>query len=149
MSDGDEVVEAEVVELVPAASADELAKRVFREVEDELYGESMEVIQGVLQFAEVDFHADPNGDGPPPREWVDRWGLKKARKLYKLAVIGNMPKSEAPLAVDIAKSVAMGILKARSKDAEGLKRLNIDEVHVHMPAPAQLYAEKEVHDDDE
>lgn len=143
---GSAVVAAAPADVVVVDDLAPLAR--IKELEAEVYEESVDVLRGAMRFAEVPdaegVIAGAEGEGTEmPRSWIKQYGsLEKALTMWRLAAMGNMPKGEAPVGFDLAKHVAMGILKARSNDQAGPRELNL--TLVAMPSPGELYPTKEV-----
>lgn len=120
-------------------------KGVSREVEEEIFGESLEVIRGIQMFWKV-FGEEWAGESEPPDDWVDEYGLEKARKFFKLAKAGLLGRQEAPIGIQAAMGHAQSVLRSRAAEEAGPKTLSIGTL-VQMPAPAALYPSREVDDE--
>lgn len=94
----------------------------LKSVEDELLQESMEVLSGALQFANVKFDA-----AEAPEELVKKLVAegKDPEKVFRIMKAAQMKSSEAPVGLMIAQKTAMGILKARASDKAAPKPLNV------------------------
>lgn len=128
------------VEVMLAPSKKQLAKAEQRQhleaLEQEVLEESLQVLNGVLKFNEVE-----HDDKDPPDEWVEQLGATKATKLLKLAKAGKLPAHMAPVGIKIAQQVATGILKARG-DGNAPRQLNVQ--FVQFQAPVVNYPVQEV-----
>lgn len=119
----------------------------LRRLENEVFTESLEVLEGAMRFGEV-FNVEAAIASPEktvPDGWIEKYGAVKALRQWRLACLANLPKAEAPIGLDIAVKVSMGILKARTTEDAGPKELNL--TLVAMTSPAALYPEKEVDDE--
>lgn len=136
----EEVHAAEVV-VVPASpvqrSARENRDEYFRSVEDELLTETIAVVRDTLRFREI----DPDEEGIPD-EWVKEAGLIEATKRKRVASAAWMSAKEAPVGIAVAKSVMIGITRARATEKSGPRSLNVQTVY--MTAPMPTFEEKEV-----
>jgi hypothetical protein len=94
------------------ASPKEKRQERLREIEDELLGESLAVLNSSLKFADFDLKEQKE----PPAEWVEEHGREEATKMFRIAQLANMSQKEAPIAFIIAKNLAVGIVKARATE---------------------------------
>ena len=117
----------------------------IKEMEDSIYMDSLEVVEGVQSFWKVDAKDACNED--PPDSWVDEYGAERAIKMWRLAKAGNLTKQEAPMGIHAALAHAQSVMRSRSSEQAGGKTLNIGTM-VNMPPLAQLYPEREVDTDD-
>lgn len=95
------------------SSTTSIAKpNTMRSIEDELHQEAGEVLQDVLQFADID------PENPvKPKGWSDKKFLR--------AKTGWSPAKDAPIAVKVAKDVLVGMSKARAAEKSGPKTMNM------------------------
>lgn len=100
----------------------------IREIEDELLGESLSILQDSLRFKEI----GPDSKEPPVA-WVEELGPQKAMERFRVAMAAWMSAKEAPVALSIAKSLAVGIVKARATEKGGARTLNMTMVQMNMP----------------
>lgn len=123
---------AKVVEpaVVVEKSADP-AGDVLKDIEDKLYGRAMEVVSGVLDYAEI----DPESPGCP-QEWIASMGREAAMKRYRMALSGNLGAKEAPAAIKAALGVVTAIARMRMKEESGPKTLAISFVQMTAPPTA-------------
>lgn len=104
----------------------------FREVEDDIFQESIEILHGALGFAAIDPEVDA-----PPQSWIDRLGYAKAMERYRLAKYALMSQKEAPVGLKMAQNVHASITKARASGNKLPARLNV--MLVQMPAAQVQY----------
>jgi hypothetical protein len=98
----------------------------MRAAEDRLLDESLAIVDGVLQFADVE-----PGQEEPDEELVMRLGLERARKAHRLARVGWAAKKDAPVGIAVAQSVMLGIIKARATEKQ-TRELNVIAVQVNV-----------------
>lgn len=106
------------------------ASRLTRmlEVEDEVFQTAAGILKATLDFC----HVRPDQQ-EPPAEWVAELGLEPARQRLEVAKTGWMPKSLSPSGVDLAKSVYIGISRARRQQGQqGPREIN---AKIALPAP--------------
>lgn len=122
---------------------------VYQEAADRIYGESLEVIEGVQMFWAI-FGEECATQDDPPEEWVDEYGQDRARKLFKLAKAGLLSKQEAPMGVHVAMAHAQSVLRARAARDEKASNqtLNIGTL-IQYPRAEALYPSREVDDETE
>lgn len=142
--DVDDVVEAdpssiEVVDrkLEPVKTADELAMERLQGYEDEIFAKASEIVDGTLRFQDID------PENPvPPQEWLDELGTKEAvEKRMRIAKSSWMSSKDAPFALQAAKALVVGIIKARSTERAAPKSLNVVAITVNNRSD---YPEKEI-----
>jgi hypothetical protein len=123
------------------------ASRLTRmlEIEDEVYQQASGILRAALDFC----HIDPSQTDPPP-EWVEQCGLEAAKRRLNVAKQGWEPKSTSASGIDLAKSMVIGISRARRHTAlqGGPREVN---AKIALPAPtsagmpgAPEYPSKEV-----
>lgn len=112
---------------------------IYEAAADRVYGESLEVMEGVQMFWRL-MGDEALESNEPPAEWVDEYGPDRALKLFRLAKAGMLTKQEAPMGVHVAMAHAAAVMKAKaSKNAEkGHQTLNIGTM-VQFPGAAELY----------
>ncbi len=123
------------------------ASRLTRmlDIEDEVYQQASGILRAALDFC----HVRPDQQEPPP-EWVEQYGLEAAKQRLEVAKQGWAPKSLSASGVDLAKSMVIGISRARRHTAlnAGPREVN---AKIALPAPtsagmpgAPEYPSKEV-----
>lgn len=118
----------------------------LRAAEDRLLAQSIEVVEGILDFSALGF--DESGrldENQLPFEWGLLTPEQKARKI-RLAKYGCMSSNEIPHGAKIAHATAIGIIKSRATEKSGTKILNL-EVST-FPAPAPITQDKDAIDAD-
>ena len=113
------------------------------EIEQQLLDRSVEVLDGALAFTELKLDADGNVFMPP--EWPRKYGADEAERRFVAAKGAMMSAKEAPVGLAVAKSLATGIIKARSIQKGGTVSLN---VAVLVQQPQADYPVVQVRDDD-
>lgn len=113
-----------------------LSVDTFRELEDEIYAESMEVLSASLAFGDI----TPDQE-TCPAEWVEKLGRRAAEKKFRLAKAAWLNAKEAPVGLRMAQATAIGIARVRQGD-KMIAQLNIGYVNLIQPAPT--FREKEV-----
>ncbi len=123
------------------------ASRLSRmlDIEDEVYQQASGILRAALDFC----HVNPSQTEPPP-EWVEQYGLEAAKQRLEVAKQGWTPKSLTASGIDLAKSMVIGISRARRHTAlnAGPREVN---AKIALPAPtsagmpgAPEYPSKEV-----
>jgi hypothetical protein len=123
------------------------ASRLTRmlEIEDEVYQQATGILRAALDFC----HIAPDQVEPPP-EWVEQYGAEPAKRRLEVAKQGWAPKSLSASGIDLAKSMVIGISRARrsAQMQSGPREVN---AKIALPAPtaagmpgAPEYPSKEV-----
>lgn len=126
-----EVVSSKPTSLVapPAQAAtrhvEERRERSIRSLESDLLEKSLTVAMDSMRAFEI----SPDQE-EPPEAWVKELGVKGAVERLRTAKMSLLSKKEAPVAIDVAKTVAMGIIRARSVEKTGPKVLNVQFVNL-------------------
>lgn len=105
-------------------------ERSLRAIESEMLEKSIQISMDCMRFAEV----EPDSD-EPPGSWVRELGYDKAMERLKLAKSGWMNKKEAPIGVQIAQVIAVGIIRSRATEKAGPRTLNVQMVQMSAPLP--------------
>lgn len=108
----------------------EQREQTIKNIESELLRDSMEVVNDTLRFREI----TPGQDEPPPA-WVREVGQKRAVERLRVANAGWMSKKDAPIAVQLAQVVAVGIIRSRATEKAGPKTFNVAMVQMSAPLP--------------
>lgn len=125
---------------------DTLPAEALRLAEDRLLAQSIEVVEGLLDFSALGY--DDKGqidEDQIPFEWGLLTPVEKARKI-RLARYGCLPTADIPHGAKMAHATAIGIIKARATEKSGARTLNL-EVST-FPAPAPITQEKDAIDAD-
>jgi len=123
----------------------EASKLVIEDAEDRMHERSLGIIEGLLGF--VDLSREELISNEPPERWVLEHGVEEAERMFRLALLGNTPKNDAPVGVTVATKMAEAAIKARATREGGARTLNVQTLH--MPQVASLYPTREVVDVDE
>lgn len=115
----------------------------LRAAEDKLLAQSIEVIQGLLDFDKLVIVDGQIDEEQLPFEWRFLPPEEKARRV-RLAQYGLMNSKATPYGGKLAQAMAVGIMKSRATENSGTKVLNL-EVST-FPAPAPLESPKEAVD---
>ena len=123
----------------------ELSLDVFKQLEEELFNESAQVIHGALAFADVSEEdmREFRETQKLPEGWRERYGLNGARKRMRLAMAAWLPASEAPVGLKLAQATYIGIARVRAGDKLIAHQLNIGIIQIPESA-RPLFPEKEV-----
>lgn len=98
----------------------------LRAAEDKVLKQCLDVVEGVVDFAQLGFDEKGNVDeNQIPFEWHLLSDSEKARKI-RLARYGMMPSGDIPHGAKLAHATAMGIIKARATEKTGTKILNLE-----------------------
>ncbi len=112
----------------------------LRAAEDKLLQQSLETVEGLLDFAALGFTQTGEVDEDLiPEAWHQLTPTEKARKI-RLAKYGCMPSGEIPHGAKLAHATVIGIIKARAQEQSGTKILNLEVSQ--FPAPAPITQEK-------
>lgn len=114
-----EVVDGTSIEKRPKTDL-EIYEEAMLEMEAEIYEGCMQIIKGVVGFADID-PAEPI----VPQKWVERWGEEEAEKLFRVAKSAWMPGQHAPVAIKVAQSTLVGMMKARAASKQQHNTLNV------------------------
>lgn len=129
------LLQQQVTEL--AKLTDELPKDLLRAAEDKVLKQSLDILEGVMDFANLGF--DEKGqidENQIPFAWHDLSDAEKARKI-RLARFGMMNTSDIPHGAKLAHATAMGIIKSRAQEKGGTRILNLEISTFPMPAPLE------------
>lgn len=124
--------ESSVTQVIPrrrSAQADE-RNRILQTLETELLEESISVSRDTLRFREI----APDAEGPP-QEWIDECGEEKAAERFRVAQAGWMTRKNAPVGVQIAMQLTLGIMKSRATKDKAPQTLNVQVVQLTAPIP--------------
>jgi len=102
----------------------------MKTLEAELFLESMQIVSDMNKCKYID-----PGQSEPPEEWVEELGYKAAKERLRLANAGWMSKKEAPIALQVAQAVVIGISRSRASEKAGPKTLNVQVVQMSAPLP--------------
>lgn len=117
----------------PILSLAERRSEELQDVTDQLLKES----QGILHDALSTFDLDPVQlkKARPPQEWIDELGERRARRRLRVAKAASLPKVKAPVALEHARAVMVGVVAAKAREKGGNKTLNV--AFVNVPAPPE------------
>jgi hypothetical protein len=125
---------------------EELPKDLIRAAEDRVLKQSLDVLEGVISFAELGFDEKGQVDeNQIPFAWHELSDAEKAKKI-RLARFGMMSTADIPHGAKLAHAAAIGIIKSRAQEKSGTRILNL-EVST-FPQPAALDQSKEAIDAD-
>lgn len=113
----------------------------LKSMEDDLFLQSADILNGVLRFADI----NPEDATLPPQAWIDQYGEERAFKLLTCAKAGWMSKKEAPVGIAVAESIHRSITKARAGSVSQALSLNA----VFITQNNYQYEEVEIGTDDE
>lgn len=119
-----------------------MARVELTRLEEELYRSSCNVIMAVCDFAQL----DPNDLDAVPAQWVDDYGPDAAIMRHRIARSGWLPPSKAPVAIRLAQSVTVGIMRVRSGKTPIDVHQNV--ALIKLPAPQGYYEEMELPDEE-
>ena len=117
----------------PILSLAEKRDEALQDVTDRLLSES----QGILadSLATFDLDQDDLDKPKPPKEWVDEFGSKRAHRRLRVARAASLPKKDAPIALEQARAIMVGVVSAKAREKGGNKTLNV--AFVNVPAPPE------------
>ncbi|MHC4647300.1 MAG: hypothetical protein ACYTBJ_17555 [Planctomycetota bacterium] len=132
-----------VVKVAPRQmSIEEQAMRGMKKLEQTMLDSSMRVITDTCNFDEL----DPDNIDAIPEKWIEEHGELEAKRKHRVAKAGWLPNKEAPIAIQTATKIAIGIIRARATEKSGPKILNIQPIS--MVAPKQRFEVIDVDDGD-
>lgn len=139
--------EAQGAEIVPTPPPAPLAKRdetdILADAEERIYGESLEVMEGVQMFWRIFGDDVLLAADKPPDEWYDLFegDVERGDKMFRLAKTGLLTKQDAPMGIHVAIAHAQSVAKVRAarQDAKGSTTLNIEQAVVQFPGAPSLY----------
>lgn len=124
----------QVVSRSKKLSVEQQREQTLKTIEADLFQQAMQVTLDSLKFAEVEWDQDE-----PPQEWVDQLeysypgrGYELAMQKLRTAKAGNMSKKDAPIAIQVAQAITVGISRSRAQLSAGPKTLNVQ--LVQLPA---------------
>lgn len=133
----------------PPAEAPELdtvqaaRSRDLQSMEDHLLEQSSDLIRGSMHA--MDLGLDPDlWPTTPPQAWVDEVGEERAKRLFNSAKAALLSKKNAPVALDMARSVHASITKARAQERGAPLVMNV----AFITAQPVVYEEIEVGGED-
>lgn len=128
-----------LAQVVPRnTSVEEKRYKALKTIEEELFESSMIIMRDSNRFVEIDA-----GQTEPPQQWVNELegdfpgrGLEMAMRRLRAANAGWMTKKDAPVAVQVAAALVVGIGRSRSAEKAGPRTLNVQLVQVSAPLPS-------------
>lgn len=115
-----EIVPADGDEVVAAPDDPPGGEALVETVTDQLFQETTTILQSALAFADIE-----PGATEPPQEWIDRFGEDGALKRFRIAQYAQLTHKDAPIGLEIATKVAVGITKAKLDRSPGNRPLNV------------------------
>lgn len=92
----------------PSTAISSAAQRL-KALEDDILERSMRTVEAALHWEDIDPDVTE-----PPAEWVESIGYEAAKKRLRVAKAAWMSAKEAPVALNMARTTALGITKVRS-----------------------------------
>lgn len=102
----------------PKRSEEERMKAI-RGLENELLEECISVSRDALRAKEI----EPNAEAPP-EAWIEEMGIDRATEAFRCAQSGWSTKQKAPIFLQIAASLGVGIMKSRATEKTGARIIN-------------------------
>lgn len=111
-------------------------EELIQSVQDQLFSESLAVVNDTMKFREVDPTISDVTLQPNYQKWIDENGgdERKVADMFRVALAGWLGAKEAPTAVKYATAIAVGIIKSKATEKAGHKTLNVGKVYVNVPA---------------
>jgi hypothetical protein len=106
-------------------------KTQLAELEDEVFRESEQIMRDCLAFAQL----DPEKADECPQEWILELGEKEALRRWNTARMALMSPKEAPVGLQIATRLYVGITAARSTEKSLSKAIGVAFVEITRPLP--------------
>lgn len=110
----------------PVLKEERLAR--IEQLEDEVFEQSVSIVQEVLQFSQVTHNQED-----PPEQWVAEYGEEEARRRLNMAKAGWLPASITPSGFKMALQAMGGIAKGRAYRVK-VTQNNLN-VKIALPAP--------------
>jgi hypothetical protein len=107
---------------------EERKQQELQAIQDSLLEDSLNILSASLKFADMD--PEEIEAGLMPAEWVKKYGQAGAEKLVRICRYSLMSKKNAPVGLDVARTVAMGILKATAVEKSARRVLNVQVVQL-------------------
>lgn len=122
----------------------EKIERGLKQLENELFDESLKVVHSSISHT---FDLDPANPEDTPAEWLQeiedgKETLESIGKRKRIALAAWQSPKNAPVALQIAAKVLVGMQKARAMGDQGSKTLNVNVVTINAPMP--VFEEKEI-----
>lgn len=111
----------------------------LKNLEEKLLETSLTTVSDALAFRDI----QPGQEEAPP-DWTDI-SPDEAIKRLRVANAAWMGKKDAPVGLELARSVAIGIIKARATEKAAPKVLNV--VQIQMSAPLPQFEVVEIEED--
>lgn len=114
------------------ARGQDLQAERLKSLEDTILEDSMNIVRGGLKGAYVD-----DGEKDIPNDWIAQHGLVAAGHMLRMAQDARRSPKFHPVYLDLAKSVMVGIIKARAQQKAAPTSLNVS---ITLAAPKAAYA---------
>jgi hypothetical protein len=111
----------------------------IQNMEDGLLEKSLQTVAHALSFADID-----PGATAAPEDWGHLTEAEKGKRL-RVANAAWLGKKDAPVGLELSRSVAIGIIRARSVEKAAPRTLNV--VQIQMSAPLPQFETVEVEED--
>ena len=108
-------------------STEDRAMDRIKKIEDKILEKTMRIVDLGMGGADGD-----DGQDEIPDEWIKEHGIRGASRAMRVAQDARKSPKEHPVYLDLAKSVMVGILKARAGQIGDAPALNVN-VQIVMP----------------
>lgn len=108
------------------------------QLEERVFKESLETIEDLLAFGDVDPET-----GAMPKGWVEKYGQVRAERKLRIARAAWLPAKTAPIALAQAVKLNVGIQTVRSRTRETSGDVVVN-VGIAMPVPSLVRPRKVV-----
>lgn len=119
--------------VVVPSPPDQIAK--LDAVIDRVFDKHIGVLEAAGDWADIDTDGSPEqvqqALKEPPREWVERYGKKEAKRRLRIARAALAPTKDAPVGLKLSQGIVSAMVKAKAK-APVQNTLN---VAVFLPSP--------------
>lgn len=123
------ITSAKIVPAQVELNEDRLARttREIRDIEERLFLQGLDVIEGVGRFAEVNAKT-----GEVSKAMLDDYGndLERMELMKRLAVYGQKSAKEAPVGISVMSRVVVGLARARAQEKQAPRKMNVAVLHV-------------------
>lgn len=115
--------------------------KALAQIEDRLLTKAAAVEDAILLAKELD--DDAVG---PPAEWVTKWGEHGARKRFRIAMDARRNSKNAPVYLEHAKAMTMGLLKVKASRSQGEQGTPLN-IQVNIGGDVNVYPKRVVDGD--
>lgn len=116
----------------------------LRAIEDRLLERGMDIVDGVMRFADLSPQDMEDPHSEPPPSMIEELGIERAHRVFTAAKQGWQNSKNAPVGITVAQNMVKSIIKSRSTQMAAPTTLN---VAIIDNSKTYQYNEVEVEDD--